>query len=195
MTKWNCTWGTICKILWVQWKWCWISAQNIPKLLPKEELANLLTVEKGKINKDGDMIGTSKTKDMNFKDLRGTLRKMLEPSNILASFLKLWYTIPLNFEDSSITLPINTLFIFRLFSVLEHSCHYNLNMVKWKINSFFWIVSYFPKVLIDLFIHCVLGNLYSILSEFTLNVFFLVAVSLWLGGLLYSELKVGIMFL
>lgn len=39
------------------------------KAVAKEELADHLTIEKGKINKDSNMIGTSKTKDMNFKEL------------------------------------------------------------------------------------------------------------------------------
>lgn len=91
---------------------CWSFAQNIPETLPKEELAEHLTIKKRKISKDGDMIVTSKQKDKNFKELSGTLGKMLKPSNVFASFLKLSYTIALNFEDNYITLPINTLFIF-----------------------------------------------------------------------------------
>lgn len=69
-------------------------------------------------------------------DFQGIVRdpwEMLKPSNILAPSLKLSHTLPLNFEDTSIMLPINTSFIFHLFSVLGHSCHYKLNLVKQKI--------------------------------------------------------------
>lgn len=46
-----------------------LTAQDLPKPLPKEELANHLTIEKRKIRKDGHIIGTSKRKDMNFKGM------------------------------------------------------------------------------------------------------------------------------
>ena len=45
-----------------------MSAQNIPKPWPKES-ADHSIIEKRKINKDGDMIGTSKRKGVNFKRL------------------------------------------------------------------------------------------------------------------------------
>lgn len=49
--------------------------KNISKTLLKEELADHLTVQKGKINKDCDMIGTSKRKTCISKNCEGPLGK------------------------------------------------------------------------------------------------------------------------